>query len=825
MPKYGAIYVEKGARLIIDGAKLTNACNSFWYGIQAFGDGVSPQQQVGYFYPNQGYVVVKNNGIIENAEEAFTNAGGSDSWNTGGIIKAIDGIFLNNRRSSQFLKYENISNGVLHSDESQFYDCRFILNQDTRQEFGNHITMWGVRGIPIGRCYFENSTNSLKNHERAIYTLDASYILDGQIQGIDYNSKIVGFYKGVESNFFSYSKGNLYPITVQNTLFDANEISLELGSLNYPIVKSNLFKIGAKQSPAPSGSGWSYFSIGSLFDRVSNFIYCNNNHIKAYNAPPQVNIHYTAGTEIHSSGVNNQEVTNNRYEGLLIGTDCDQICGDDANKTGIYFTCNKNINNTGYDYIFQDNPIIKKQQSGPSLKATGNTFTQNSTTIHWFQNGGNAPVDYYYNPAISQTPTNIQASNIHLLTAIENGDCGISDCKLNLAYKTLSNENFISEVENLKSEFNVNESYFNNYKNLSSQLIDGGSTEDLKENIDESTLAEANDIRVTMLNNSPYVSERALRALAEQNILPQAYLLEILMLNPDATKSNDFLNYLQFEKPNPMPEFMIDLIRASWNGETIRSGLEKNISSTLSKMCDIRNELVLVYGTNDLLYNEAKLIEWLQKAPTLNNHYEVVEYFLSQKMYNEALIQLDAILTTYKPNDQELLEYYLFRDLFYFKKSLLENNSNLNKLNQTQIQELQTIAESPVECLARTMARSALCFFYKICYPLEERVLPNSSSNKMPKIRGIDSFQSVVSVYPNPANDYVSFIYNTQSTNKMDKLSVIDLSGRQVYNAQLNGSFGQHVWNLQNVQNGNYIYIITSLSGEKYTGKINVTHP
>jgi len=56
--------------------------------------------------------------------------------------------------------------------------------------------------------------------------------------------------------------------------------------------------------------------------------------------------------------------------------------------------------------------------------------------------------------------------------------------------------------------------------------------------------------------------------------LPQALYLEICLANPDATKNNDFLIFLQDETANPLPDYMIALIESSWNNKTLRTDME-----------------------------------------------------------------------------------------------------------------------------------------------------------------------------------------------------------------------------------------------------------
>jgi hypothetical protein len=57
------ITVNRGAKLVIDGATLTNTCGNLWHGIQVLGTPSAGQNPV-----DQGYVQIINEGTIENSE-------------------------------------------------------------------------------------------------------------------------------------------------------------------------------------------------------------------------------------------------------------------------------------------------------------------------------------------------------------------------------------------------------------------------------------------------------------------------------------------------------------------------------------------------------------------------------------------------------------------------------------------------------------------------------------------------------------------------------------------------------------------------------------
>ncbi|MCL2706472.1 MAG: hypothetical protein FWE72_09730, partial [Spirochaetaceae bacterium] len=152
MPSSGKITIKPGGKLALDGGILTSSCPyKLWYGILVAGNDTLPQTPES----NQGVLELKNGAIIENANNAIATYGldlnGNISWSSfGGIIKADNTTFRNNRRSIEFMKYPPNGTNPVPQNVSYFNNCKFIVNDNNL--FGNRplwsqITMWAVTGV------------------------------------------------------------------------------------------------------------------------------------------------------------------------------------------------------------------------------------------------------------------------------------------------------------------------------------------------------------------------------------------------------------------------------------------------------------------------------------------------------------------------------------------------------------------------------------------------------------------------------------------------------------------------------------------------------
>ena len=175
LPKDGKIVVEAGAKLVVDGATLTNGCKDcLWGGIVAEGKAHLPQTAA-----NQATVIVQNNALIENARNAITTWGG-DISNAGAILNLSNSTFRNNKRSIEFISYHNTLAGRRIGNLSRISRCTFELNDDYRGTgidyfFTTFISLWDVEGVVISGNSFVNTNTAEANFGNGITSFNAAY--------------------------------------------------------------------------------------------------------------------------------------------------------------------------------------------------------------------------------------------------------------------------------------------------------------------------------------------------------------------------------------------------------------------------------------------------------------------------------------------------------------------------------------------------------------------------------------------------------------------------------------------------------------------------
>ncbi|MBK8245324.1 MAG: hypothetical protein IPK88_18000 [Saprospiraceae bacterium] len=290
------IEVRRGARLIVDGALLTNLCPSAWPGIQVWGNPNLDQPDPASNPGNAtiaGIVRIINNATIQHAGTAISTGawalGGAGWQYVGGVVYAENSNFINNKRAVEFLSYK-------FSNKSKFINCLFT-EPDGWAGNSVGVTIWDCNGIVFNRNRFLNLDVA------GIYGIDFGAIIVDHNQfrnlttGIEsYNTQ---FYKGnleigseaFTPNYFKNNRRHIFCSSttgldkvniINNDLFDAQKNGIILdGSSYYNVSKNRFMNTPLAMSSTASG-----------FD--GNFIRCNTfqshtNGIKfeAYNEQTQ----------------------------------------------------------------------------------------------------------------------------------------------------------------------------------------------------------------------------------------------------------------------------------------------------------------------------------------------------------------------------------------------------------------------------------------------------------------------------------------------------------------------------------------------------------
>ncbi|MDX9749670.1 MAG: hypothetical protein RBT71_01130 [Flavobacteriales bacterium] len=839
MYKHRKISVKQNARLIVDGGTITSQCNDFWTGIEAWG--TTTQHQFPANHPTyQGLVVLKNDAVIEHARNGFTNWKPGD-WNSRGGVLQVQGTlnqtgstFRNCRRGAEFMQYRNFhpSNpATTRPNHSYFTHADFIVNDGYRglNDFDAQVTLWDVTGINFRQCDFINTLTPGpgrfdKSHwyGGGIHGLDASFTVNGQCavalplcsstsvqpepvcpEQHRRPSRFIGFDHGIRA-LSSGTKGRTY--MARNSYFENNICDIYTDGVRSATILRNDMVVGGRDVEMTG--------LDALFQGRHRGVYmyhANGFRVEENNLSPLTTpVVEAEGVVVGYSGPYNDQVYKNKSLGIDYGFVAEDNCVDLSNptNTGLAFFCNENVQNQEMDFWVRStleeppsNHSIKMFQGSTSVSA-GNKFTP--------QQNGNSPFYNYYNEAQAlpityfwQTPPgdlNTGAYNAPWVQRNVNISTYAHGCPTRIICGGTTTLMVKSALDSLIEEERL---AYLNLKYVFESLLDGGDFEGLKETIMESWPQDAWDLRNALMERSPYLSVRILKEAGLKNILPHAMYLEVCLANPEATQQDGFVRWVQYEAPNPLPEYMVAQIVASWDQKTWRTSLESALAWHQGEYQHL-NDRVIGVMLNDSVPQpvDSVLVRW-RMNPSLRARYGEVSTLLEMEKFSDAEDLLNGLGDDYRLQATDKQDRDDMLALIAVVRTAHATDRTIMQLDSAEVAALEAIAARQPS-MGAAHARNILCFGYGICTPPVTGETPQPKSQWVKPPATDAPAPSALLVHPNPANNWVAFSHAL--TGKVDRafIRVRDAQGKEVHALSIASSPGQHIWDTRSMSAGAY---------------------
>ena len=816
------IIVKPGGRLILDyRAVLTGMCGNMWQGIEVWGNKNAHQYEINGSY-QQGYLEMKNGAVIENAVCAV-ELWRPDHWSTtGGIIHATDATFRNNATSIHALCYTNHNPG--NNKESGyncvFKDCNFVIDEDYlgTETFTRHITLADVKGVGFTGCDFsvKRGVTGVNPWCMGINAYDAGFSVSSLCNSpIVYpcpeeyvkKSTFTGFCTGIKA-----TSNGVHPrsFIVSNSVFTNNDNGIHANSTDFPTILMNEFTINK--------GTYCEESYGIYLDNVSTFC------IEENSFQPVLSIGGSAiGIGIKDSkGVN--DIYRNHFKNLscgILSIGQNALASSSASSpgtvSGLTYSCNENEDNSNDFRVFQDNGTggIQLQQGSISMPA-GNTF---DAIGYQFDNQGTNWIDYYYNnTATGQTPNPSKVNRVFLHSTSNANPC-------NTHYGNGVVDRSVSEKAALESDYLSSYTDYLDVKQLYENRIDGGSTATQVADINSATPSDMWQLRAQLLGLSPYVSGQVLTTAADRHdIFSDPVLFEILAANPDELKRDSLLNYLE-NKDNPLPSYMIDLLRQVASGATARTALVAQMNQLRHDYCLAAGDIVRS-DLNDSLANPFELRNWLGNMNDIAADHMVISSYLQEGDSISAFALANMLPDLYELHDEGLVDHLDYMRLVQLYQTLIRTDRNVYQLTETETATVENIAENglgPSQLMARNLldqiadTNSETCLDSGVPDMMEGRGRTYFDDHLRNKAVGF-----TVNVSPNPATTWTTVEYTLPSIETKALLTLTNTLGVNTLSSELAGIQGSKVLDLRPLAAGVYVYTI-QCGQYLETGKLVIT--
>ncbi len=345
---------------------------------------------------------------------------------------------------------------------------------------------------------------------------------------------------------------------------------------------------------------------------------------------------------------------------------------------------------------------------------------------------------------------------------------------------------------------------YGNTRYLFDQLLDGGSTDETVQQIQESWPNEAWQLRATLLQKSPYLSSEVLMEMVKKNVMPAAMVAEIYIANPEATQKGGLVKWLQYEAPIAMPQYLLDNIEASWDQKTYRSTLEKNMAFSRGEMSQAIYHVLASFTADSTGAPVDSIRTTLQVLRTPDARYMEILTYLQQDNFDSAYAVMDRLPVEFKLKEKEETEKDRTKQYIGMVQGWRSDGRSDAELNEGEVTALQNLAgdfnDRPAE-----WAQNLLCFGYGICRaPLSggEHAQPLAMQRPVAQIEAPPT--PVLALSPNPADAWVAMNYHFEATADKACLIVRDATGREVEMIPISRTEGQAVYDTRRLAPGTY---------------------
>ncbi len=778
MLKGHKIRIERGAKLIISGATLTNLCGEMWDGIEVWGDRNAPQFPLNTTV--QGQLIINNGATIENAYEGVTvcktDASGNIDWNyTGGMVFASNSTFKNCGRAVQFLSYRN---GTLNN-RSYFHNCTFETNgrlDDPSATPSSFISMYDVKGVKILGCTFQNLTPSLYTlNERGsgIISVDAGLYLNdictSQISpcpasGITHN-KFTNLFYGIDAS----DATPLSSVVVNDCIFTNNNRGAIFRGMDFPVITNNTFDVGVLEI---NNNGF-FLPYGLYLEYCTGYQVENNKFTTSIVGNTQ-----SSGLDIYYSGPEANIFYNNTFDNLEVGTILMENNNDPSPQgDGLLIKCNDYGLSTDnvYDVALTQNGTVAEYQ-GSNLTPTspaGNTFSHScvSTSV---DNDFSAPLTTDHilytcdltnladKPQCYSTNTITLASGLPYSKSLSCppsfANCGIPCIRTNISYNQL-------QVNQLKA------------------LVDGNNTQGLLNTISTGT---PGGIQNQLMQYSPYLSDQVLLAAVNRpSPLPPGTIKNIIVANSPVTKTvKDAIDHIN------LPNGIRNQINSAQTGISARTILESKIAYySAQRELDV-NQMIRTFLTDTtIISGEDSVIAILNSEKRVESKCMLVAAYIQTGQLASANQLLDSLsLAGHEDNFCKLQRYIieLRQDIQGCYK--MKTDTVIAKAVTAIAQGVSATPNDPESKDGCANAQALLKLVFGQQFP-EIIVLPTKSSARLNQNSYADAASENnvgMKIFPNPTNQISTVEISIPDSIGTVKMVVMDLLGNIIKNYPVN---------------------------------------
>jgi hypothetical protein len=563
---------------------------------------------------------------------------------------------------------------------------------------------------------------------------------------------------------------------------------------------------------------------------------CVNYHIEDNFFTSANNSNPTIGLYIYNSGSRPNWVHNNRFNNLFYGTIADRINKSEHGTTGLCYKCNDFSNNKFDVQVVKSDGDSGKGIYGIAANqgtysplgapndscAAGNTFTASGMINNFY----NTQSWITYIKQQNSGGNKIEPLPRYGLTIVI--DNGTSYEKLQSCPSWIKeSQHGGGGVDGYYAKMEINKAKIDSIGMLLNELTDGGSTENLSNEVQMSFPPEAMELRDELLNNSPFLSDTVIEsAIKKENVLPNAMIRDVLLANPQSAKSEELMNILD-ERFNPMPDYMKDEILDGQNILGAMEILETKLGEYNAGYAGAIESLLsaYIYDTTAQWPGDS-VINLLNRLNTKEANYRLAMFFLENQNFTEAEETLLQIPEQFNLLPEEIQIHQDYLDYTEIIADLQADTLGIYSLDSNTVFDLIQIAArdySEPGALARNLLIAGHYINYSEPINLADEGLKSSTFRSPSENNYRNNDNGIyLNAFPIPASDFVIIEYKIELSYTEGIISISDVMGKQIENQLIGKKQDQLIIDLRNYPSGSYIIYLTLDNKIYETKKLNI---
>ncbi|RLD85200.1 MAG: hypothetical protein DRJ02_10810, partial [Bacteroidetes bacterium] len=247
------------------------------------------------------------------------------------------------------------------------------------------------------------------------------------------------------------------------------------------------------------------------------------------------------------------------------------------------------------------------------------------------------------------------------------------------------------EKQQAEQDYADNLANYNNVKALYDNLKDGGNTDGTVSDVETAWPDEMWELRAELLGKSPHLSKEVLMAAADKtDVLPESVLFEILSANPDELCKEELINYLE-NKEQPLPEYMINILKQLAGNITYKTILKSQISDYLHKKVASAQDIIRSI-LNDSILDRYELRSWLDNIGGYIVDQQIIASYLQDEKYDSAQTLLNLLPSLYQLEGEDQVAYDDYKAFIEMQINVFQQKRNIFSLGSSELNMLIDLA-------------------------------------------------------------------------------------------------------------------------------------